>query len=128
MAELITLDPVQQIFGLIYLAFGASFICAPKAWVKLLEANKNNTAIYLLFGTLCLLVGLFLTVFYQSWETIGRGLLTIIGYLALLEAVLFLFFPGQISKAFTDKDANLQIIGLPTGICAIALGFALLLL
>ena len=93
MTDLVNTDPFLIFFGSFYMVLGFSAFLAPKSWEDFIDLFIENDALSLIMGILVLPIGLFIVVFYNNWETLGSIILMVIGYLALVKALVLLIRP-----------------------------------
>lgn len=126
MTDLVNTDPFLIFFGSFYMVLGFSAFLAPKSWEDFIDLFIENDALSLIMGILVLPIGLFIVVFYNNWDTLGSTILMVIGYIALLKALVLLIRPalmqGLLRKEFVRKWLWLD------GLSGIALGVAMLVL
>lgn len=126
MPEFITTDPVLLVVGLFYTVIGLSLVVSPAPWRRMIEAFQTSEIAMLMGGMFALLFGLLVTLFYASWDGIGRGLLTVFGYIALVEAFVMLFMPRAMQKFV--GGGFYQGMFKVSGFVSIAFGLAFLVL
>lgn len=119
-------DPFLVFFGAFYLVLGLSCFFTKRVWEDFIELFVDNDVLSLTMGIMILPIALFIIVFYNNWESLASIVLMVIGYLALLKALVLLMWPnviqGLLRKEFVKKWLWLD------GISGIILGMALLVL
>lgn len=117
---------VQYMMGLSLLIFGISLLLRPADWTAWMQAlAQRGRAMALTIGSVTLLFGAFIVAFHPIWHGIPM-LLTIIGWLAVLEGAVYLLFPQALAIVlrFYLKCPKLALrIG---GVLSLAIGLALL--
>lgn len=126
MFDFITTDPVLQIVGIFYLVVGIAFMVRPEPWRELVTVMTERETVIALWGLVPLAFGLIILLAIPSFESIGRAMLTCFGYLAIAEAVLFLFFPRSVQKFLTG--GFYQGLFKISGALSVFIGVAFLLL
>lgn len=113
---------IAQLLGPTYVVVGLALLLRPQAFrVFVQEFNASGVLMYLA-GFLGLLAGLALVLTHNVWALNWRLIITLIGWVALIRALVTIFWPEQIvslgSKIIENKrifavagTANL-IIGL----------------
>ena len=113
---------IAQLLGPTYVVVGLALLTRPQAFrVFVQEFNASGVLMYLA-GFLGLLAGLALVLTHSVWALDWRLIITLIGWVALIRALVTIFWPEQIvalgSKILENKrifaiagTANL-IIGL----------------
>ncbi len=119
-------DPFLVFFGAFYLVLGLSCFFTKRVWEDFIELFVDNDVLSLVMGIMILPIALFIIVFYNNWESLASIVLMVIGYLALLKALVLLMWPnviqGLLRKEFVKKWMWLD------GLSGIVLGLALLVL
>lgn len=126
MFDFLNTDPVLVLFGLFYSVVGLSLLIAPGPWRKLVEIFQGSDIALVLSGMAALFAGLLIVLFFQSWETPGHSLLSIIGYIALVEAGFFLFLPDLMQKFIASRFY--QSLFKISGVLSIVIGVLFLIL
>lgn len=98
MPNFINTDPVLLFIGIFYLVTGLSLLIKPKPWRDFVTVFQTNHIAILVSGMLALFCGLLITLFFQSYETPAHILLSIVGYIALVEATIMLLIPDLMRK------------------------------
>lgn len=119
-------DPFLLFFGGFYLVLGLSCFLARQAWQDFMALFVNNDALSLVMGILILPISLSIITFYNNWETLASTVLMVIGWLALVKALVLLMRPGLI-QGFVKKEFVRKWLWLD-GISGILLGAAMLFL
>ena len=92
-------DPILILFGLFCIVIGASVLIRPSEWKEFLSVYRLGSPVAMLItGCLDVVFGLMIVLFFSSWGTPAHGLLTVVGYMALIEGAIFLFFPNMMQK------------------------------
>ncbi|HBR68982.1 MAG TPA: hypothetical protein DEA55_06375 [Rhodospirillaceae bacterium] len=119
-------DPFLVFFGAFYLVLGLSCFFTKRVWEDFIALFVDNDVLSLVMGIMILPIALFIIVFYNNWDSLASIVLMVIGYLALLKALVLLMWPnviqGLLRKEFVKKWLWLD------GISGIILGMALLVL
>lgn len=127
MADLINTDPFLLFFGTFFLVMGLSIFFAADAWKEYTKMLGENKALLLIGGVINLPVGLFIVMFYNSWDGLASSLLMIVGIISLLKAIALLTKPEQIQKLLRDGKLTLKPFWLQ-GLPALVIGAGLLVL
>lgn len=127
MINIVNTDPFLVFFGSFYLVLGLSVFFANKAWSDFIKLYAQNDAVSLISGIITLPIALFIVVFYEGWDTgIAAKILVVIGYLALLKALVLLLKPDWIRK-LVQNDKMIKPLWL-RGLIAAGVGVALIVL
>ncbi len=124
--DLLNTDPFLLFFGTFYLVLGFSCFFAKQAWQDFADLFVENEALSLIMGIIVLPISLFIVVFYNDWSSLASTILMIIGYMALLKALILLVKPC-VMQAILRKDFVRQWIWLD-GVAGMLLGLSLLFL
>ena len=124
--DLLNTDPFLLFFGTFYLVLGFSCFFAKQAWQDFADLFIENEALSLIMGIIVLPIALFIVVFYNDWSSVASTVLMVIGYMALLKALILLVKPC-IMQAILKRDFVRKWIWLD-GIAGMLLGLALLFL
>ena len=88
---------IARIIGIVYLSFGIGLILSNR-YYKREVINLYDDASYILFiGILASIIGSLIITYHNIWEWNWRVLVTIYGWLALIEGILVLIFPRFVS-------------------------------
>ncbi|MAI90261.1 hypothetical protein [Ponticaulis sp.] len=109
---------LAKAFGGYMLAAGLSGLTMRKRWVKIIDEMKASAAISYLAGIVVFAIGCCVVGFHSFWTDPLAVLITLIGWGAILEGVLFLVMPGlilQYSASLLRPAAVPFIAGLAGG-------------
>jgi len=112
---------LAQTLGLYFVILGALVLLRQSSMLKVFSnLTKSPLALYLI-ALLELIAGLMLTVAYPQIGTDVAGVLSLIGYMLIVESVFYLGVPLGISRKFINKfnTAQWYVAG---SVAAIALG------
>jgi membrane-bound ClpP family serine protease len=74
------------------------FFSARDHYSKELPKLIDNSGFMLLGGMFSLIIGFFIIEYHTIWEQNWKGLITLIGWAALIKGVMLLAFPGWFEK------------------------------
>ena len=112
---------LAQTLGLYFVILGALVILRQSSMLKVFSGlTKSPLALYLL-ALLELAAGIMLTVAYPTVGTDVPGVLSIIGYMLIVEGIFYLGVPLGLSRKFINKFNTSQWY-VAGGVAAIALG------
>ncbi len=86
---------LAQIFGLFYVLIGIAFIARPKHYYKVFRKLLKNSSMKFVLSMMAFAVGFSMIAYHNIWEWHWRVIITIIGWAALLKAILYMLFPGR---------------------------------
>lgn len=112
---------VAQIYSAILLISGVSLIVRTKEWMAYVEEIKQRESGLLLIGLMILPFGLFMVLTHSIWAWSPVVIVTIMGWILFIDAILLLLFPqlyrmlnfseGFLYKACMIKGIVLALIG-----------------
>lgn len=117
---------VEYMMGLILLAFGVSLLLRADDWAAWMQTlEQRGRAMSLTIGSITLVFGAFIVAFHSIWHGIPL-ILTIIGWIAVLEGVVYLLFPQTFPLVLRAYLKCSRVALRISGALSIALGLALL--
>jgi len=107
---------LARAWGFFFFLVCLGFLINKKGYTALLKNLQNDFSV-LMAGIFALFVGIVQVVAYDNWSFSWEGLVTLIGWIALLKGLLILFVPGYMEK-FAKKSVkgNWYTIPLVVGI------------
>ncbi len=120
---------IFQFIGLTYAAVGIRGIIDKESYRDILKGSIDSPALYYLFGLLALVLGFLLVTFHNEWSMSWSVIITIFGWIALIEGVLIIAYPPlfiKISNWMVKKDKFLRVyagLALLLGALFLILGF-----
>ena len=103
------------------LVVGSSLLARPSAWVDAFRSAIGHPMAPVLSGLYALLMGLFVVLSHNIWVSDPRVLVTVVGWLALVFAVVMLLVPEAYAAAVRRIPLTPQLVAL-RGLIRIALG------
>jgi len=88
---------IARIIGIVYLSFGLGLIFSNRYYKREIIILYDNTSYILFVGILASVIGSLIISYHNIWECNWRVLVTIYGWLALIEGILVLIFPRLVS-------------------------------
>ena len=90
---------IAQILGLVYLVVGIGVVVDGDRYRKLIAEFSTNVAFGYFGGVLALIAGYLIITFGPGvWTVSYEGLITLIGWMALIKGVLYLVWPGVLTN------------------------------
>ena len=112
---------LAQTLGLYFVILGALVILRQSSMLKVFSGlTKSPLALYML-ALLELVAGIMLTVAYPQVGTDVPGILSIIGYMLIVEGIFYLGVPLGVSRKFISKF-NTSSWYVAGGVASIAIG------
>lgn len=87
---------LAKVMGLYLVIGGVATLINYKTFRDAVKDFAKSRIIPLLSGVLALMIGLLLVVSHNVWEGGWPVIITVIGWLAVLEGILYLVFPGAL--------------------------------
>ena len=104
---------IAQLLGPVYIVVGLALLLRPQAFrVFVQEFNASGVLMYLA-GFLGLLAGLALVLTHNVWAVNWRLIITLIGWVALIRALVTIFWPEQIVALGSKIIENKRIFAVP---------------
>lgn len=88
---------IARIIGIVYLSFGLGLIFSNKYYKREVINLYDNASYVLFIGILASVIGFLIISYHNIWDWNWRVLVTIYGWLALIEGILVLIFPRFLS-------------------------------
>ena len=103
---------IAQLLGPLYVVVGLALLLRPKLFrVFVQEFNATGVLMYLA-GFLGLLAGLALVLIHNVWALDWRLIITLIGWVALIRALVTIFWPEQIVSLGSKLLKNNRIFAI----------------
>ena len=112
---------VAKIFGPVFVIWGIWVFLYQENSKKVLEGLSKSLPCLYLFGMINLIVGLFIINVYSCWIWHPSLLVTLLGWGAFLEGLIFFFIPKLSIKLYSVRRNTLVLFGLGTLIWGLAL-------
>ena len=90
---------LARIIGPYLLIVGIGFLFNIKTVQKIIKDFDGNEALIYLGGILALLLGLIMVTIHNVWEVSWIGVVTLVGWIALIKGAALLICPHQLLKA-----------------------------
>ena len=89
---------LAKLLGLYFLSIGAIWMVRKKHFETYLKEIVSSKPLMVLSGSLSLLVGLAMVISHSIWQMNWIGLITLLGYLAVVKGILRCAYPEKIQK------------------------------
>jgi len=103
------------------LVVGTSLLARPRAWVVAFQSAIGHPLAPVFSGLYALLMGLWVVLSHNIWVSDPRVLVTVVGWFALLFAVVMLLVPEAYAAVVRRVPLTPQLVAL-RGLIRIALG------
>lgn len=98
---------LAKVFGLYLIIGGASIMLRERYFMPVVGAFVEERLTRLVVGILELLGGLFLVVSHTDWSSVPAGIITVFGWVLVIEGTLYLILPDEsvekVIKALNSK-------------------------
>jgi hypothetical protein len=118
---------IFQVFGLAYAAMGLGGLFAKESFKRIVEGYTDSPALLHLSGLLALILGFLLVTFHNVWIVGWTLIITIGGWLALINGMMILAFPGFYSRVSGSMKKSPKLMRVYAGF-VLLLGVLMLLL
>jgi len=114
-----------QIIGIFWTVMGIAIIVHYQRFKKIFTEILDKPSLLAISGFLSLIIGSILVVTHNIWEMNFQGLITLIGWLILAQALIRLLFPVSIAKKCKGMIQNncLLVIGWIVLIVGLFIGY-----
>lgn len=117
---------LAKFFGIVMLVFGLVGVFRYQLIQEWLTKTLRKPSTFFLIGVFEFMVGLLVALGHQQWGSFTAGLVSLLGWLMVLESILYLTLPkGSLVHLLGRMDRPPMIIA--TGIISIGLGVVLTL-
>lgn len=86
---------LAKFFGLYFLIIAGIWLIRKREFEAEVERMTTNTSLVVFTGILQLLIGLAIAISHPIFELSWRGLITFLGYFALIQGILRIMFPEE---------------------------------
>jgi hypothetical protein len=115
---------LAKVIGIVLVMTGAAIVIRRNYFLPVFGAYVEQRLVRTTMSMIELLAGVFLVVGHNIWSPLPAAVITIFGWLAVLEATIYLFLPDRLVARFigTFNTAGCYIAG---GLLAIVVGLYL---
>jgi uncharacterized protein YjeT (DUF2065 family) len=92
---------LAQVLGIVFFVLGFGLVCNAKRYKKMYQDLIKNDGFVFFAAVFALIVGTTLVLTHNIWETHWSVIITILGWIALLEGFILAVFPEQTVKMAT---------------------------
>jgi hypothetical protein len=120
---------LAKVFGIFLTIVGAAIILRRRYFLPVFGSYPEQRLTRAVVSLAQLLAGLFLVVMHNRWSPLAAVIITIIGWMALIEALIYLLLPDYLVARFihTFNKPGWYVFGgglaMVTGACLAAFGF-----
>lgn len=87
-------------FGIYFLIIAAIWLLRKREFESEVTVMTTNTSLIVFTGILQLLIGLAIAISHPIVELSWRGLITLLGYFALIQGIIRVAFPDKVKNTF----------------------------
>lgn len=89
---------IARVFGFFLMIFSLSMFYNFEKFITGITELTQNVSLQLIFGMFLLTIGLLLVVSHNIWKASWVVVVTILSWMVLIKAIIFLFFPEYIQS------------------------------
>jgi hypothetical protein len=112
---------LAKLFGLYFLVIGVMILVRRKAVMPAIGELANNRPVLLTLALIEIASGLALTLAYPSIEWSVKGIFAVVGYMLLVEGLIYLASPYRVAQRFL-KSFNKSEWFMAGGVVAVLVG------
>jgi uncharacterized membrane protein HdeD (DUF308 family) len=92
---------LAKFFGIYFLIIAAIWLLRKRELEAEMERMTTNSSLVVFTGILQLLIGLAIAIAHPVAELSWRGLITLLGYFALIQGIIRIAFPEEVKQAMS---------------------------
>ncbi len=119
LGELSLTEFLALAFGLYMIAAGVGLLYEGENYNQIIVEFKDNAAIGYIAGIMVFALGVVIIRVHNDWSSVVAGVVSLIGWVALIEGVLMLAFRRAFLGFFTKINFSLLIINGFAVICLV---------
>lgn len=112
---------LAQIMGVYFLVVGAGVLMNPSRMRNAMDEAKQSYILPYLDGAIALVIGLLIVLTHNIWDGLLTSLVSIVGWVAVLEGVLMLTLPQKTISVMMQKFVGANL-GRFVGVVSVAIG------
>lgn len=113
-----------RLFGLYLLLIGLAMVTHAEATVLKVGELAHNTPVLLLWSTIALAAGLAMVLAHNVWSGgVAAVLVTVLGWIILIKALLLLFLPTTVMMGFVGFFAFAHLIDVYAAVAIVVGAF-----
>jgi uncharacterized membrane protein len=115
---------LSRVLGVFIFIIGAAILLHRETFAELVATFARDRTLRILVSGFELLAGLFLVALHPAWDTAPAFIVSLFGWIAVLESSAYLLLPDRFVQAFLASFVKPAVLTV-TGVVALALGFYL---
>lgn len=112
---------LSRILGVFIIIVAVAALSRREAFAQLVATFSRDRTLRTLFAAIELLAGLFLVALHRAWDTTPAFIISLLGWMAVLESSAYLLLPDRVVHSFLAPFAKPGVIAV-TGVVALVLG------
>ena len=112
---------LSRVLGVFIIIVGDAALFHREAFAQLVATFSRDRTLRTLFAAIELLAGLFLVALHRAWDTAPAFIISLLGWMAVLESSAYLLLPDRVVHSFLAPFAKPGVIAV-TGVVALVLG------
>lgn len=112
---------LAQVMGVYFIVSGIGALLNPARLNSAMQEAKRSYLLPYFDGAIALIVGLLIVLFHNMWDGLLASLVTLVGWIAVVEGVLLLLLPQKTISAMIQKLMGSQMARF-IGVVAVVLG------
>ena len=112
---------LAQIMGVYFLVVGAGVLMNPARMRNAMDEAKQSYILPYFDGAIALVIGLLIVLTHNIWDGLLASLVSIVGWVAVLEGVLMLTLPQKTISVMMQKFVGANL-GRFIGVVSVAIG------
>jgi hypothetical protein len=113
--------PLSQVLGTFLVIVGVIVVARRSHYIAVVAAFPEAGLLRMVYALLELLAGLFIVIAYNLWTPLPAALITLLGWLLVIEGVAFLLMPDEAVERLVAA-VNRPVVYAVTGWISILLG------
>ncbi|HWN07528.1 MAG TPA: hypothetical protein VNO53_10235 [Steroidobacteraceae bacterium] len=115
---------LSRVLGVFIVIIGTAALLRRQAFAEFVATFSRDRALRILSSAVELLAGLFLVALHRAWDTAPTIIISLFGWMAVLESSAYLLLPDRIVQSFLAPFARPGVIA-GCGVVALVLGLYL---
>lgn len=115
---------LSKVLGIFIVIVSATALIRRQALAELVATFARDRTLRTLFAAVELLAGLFLVALHRAWDTAPAFIISLLGWMAVLESSAYLLLPDRAIQSFLAPFAKPGVV-TAMGVIALVLGLYL---
>ena len=114
---------VARFVALVYIPLGVAMLTGQTKGKEMIASYQKSSGLSLFIGIFAVMIGILLVLFHNYWVRGWPVLVTLLGWVAVIEGVLFIAFPKSLLKFTMKMSKNEKIWGIFAMIVGLVFGY-----